>query len=141
MRMSTSILRIQSGMAYQTSPSGMPDENERSATEAVRLDRSARARLASAPAGFGWAGAVTAAPACRLSIRGVPLIEDESDSGEPGVPDDVLRLERADDGAPERSYVVGPVRPPCEAAVLAEHPASPVRQGHAAVLGGVHAAI
>ena len=34
----------------------MPDENESSATEAVRQDRSARARLASAPGGFGLGG-------------------------------------------------------------------------------------
>jgi hypothetical protein len=52
-RMSTPMSRIQSGMEYQTSPRGMPDENERSATEAVRQERRARQRLTSAPGGFG----------------------------------------------------------------------------------------
>ena len=58
--MSTPMSRIQSGIEDQTSPSGMPDENDSSATEAVRRDRSARARLASAPGLFGR-GVVTTA--------------------------------------------------------------------------------
>src|SRR5262245_35022858 len=37
-RMSTSIERIQSGMAIQTSPSGKPDAKDRSATDSVRHD-------------------------------------------------------------------------------------------------------
>jgi hypothetical protein len=37
--------RIQSGMEYQTMPSGSPEENESSATDAVRHERIARPRL------------------------------------------------------------------------------------------------
>ena len=37
--MSTPMLRIQSGMAYQTRPKGRPEENDNSATDAVRHDR------------------------------------------------------------------------------------------------------
>src|SRR5512139_314998 len=48
-RMSTPIERIQSGIEYQTRPSGSPEENDRSATEAVRQERIARARATSAP--------------------------------------------------------------------------------------------
>ncbi len=40
------MLRIQSGMAYQTRPSGRPDENDSSATAAVRHDRIARTSAA-----------------------------------------------------------------------------------------------
>ena len=43
-RMSTPMSRIQSGMAYQTSPSGSPDENDSSDTAMVRFDRRAWAR-------------------------------------------------------------------------------------------------
>src|SRR3990172_4446276 len=49
MRMSTPMERIQSGMAYQTSPRGSPEANERSATAAVRQELMARARFESAP--------------------------------------------------------------------------------------------
>src|SRR5688500_9988275 len=42
--MSTPMSRIQSGIAYQTSPSGRPDANESSDTESVRFDRSAAIR-------------------------------------------------------------------------------------------------
>src|SRR4029450_10933359 len=47
--MSTPMSRIQSGIAYQTSPSGRPDANDCRTTNAVRFDRIARARLARAP--------------------------------------------------------------------------------------------
>jgi hypothetical protein len=46
------MLRIQSGMEYQTRPRGRPEENDRSATDAVRQDRRARQRLTSAPGGL-----------------------------------------------------------------------------------------
>src|SRR3990172_8050565 len=49
MRISTPMSRIQSGIAYQTSPRGRPDANERSATAAVRQELIARARFESAP--------------------------------------------------------------------------------------------
>ena len=42
-RMSTPMSRIQSGIEYQTGPSGRPDENDSGATETVRQDRRARA--------------------------------------------------------------------------------------------------
>src|SRR5688572_20586843 len=45
-RMSTPMSRIQSGMAYQTRPSGRPEANERKETERVRLERSAMSREA-----------------------------------------------------------------------------------------------
>ena len=38
-RMSTPMSRIQSGMAYQTSPSGRPEENESATTESTRRER------------------------------------------------------------------------------------------------------
>src|SRR5579864_2633751 len=50
-RMSTPILRIQSGMAIHTRPSGRPDENDSSTTDAVRHERIAAARLAMVPGG------------------------------------------------------------------------------------------
>jgi hypothetical protein len=37
-RISTPILRIQSGMAMRTSPKGRPDENDRRETAAVRQE-------------------------------------------------------------------------------------------------------
>jgi hypothetical protein len=46
-------------MEYHTRPRGSPEENERRATDAVRQDRIARARLATAP-GFVLAVVVTA---------------------------------------------------------------------------------
>jgi hypothetical protein len=39
-------------MEYQTRPRGSPDENDSSATEAVRQERMARHRLVSAPGVF-----------------------------------------------------------------------------------------
>ena len=53
-RMSTPMSRIQSGMAIQTSPSGRPDENDSSATDAVRQEVNARARLTQVPGFLGW---------------------------------------------------------------------------------------
>src|SRR4030095_17005134 len=50
-RMSTPMSRIQSGMAIQTRPSGKPDANICSTTNAVRFERIATARLAKAPVG------------------------------------------------------------------------------------------
>src|SRR5829696_6116605 len=44
-RISTPMSRIQSGMAIQTSPSGMPEENDISVTDAVRQEVNAFARL------------------------------------------------------------------------------------------------
>jgi hypothetical protein len=44
-RRSTPTLRIQSGMAIQTSPNGRPEEKLRSTTEAVRHDFMASTRL------------------------------------------------------------------------------------------------
>src|ERR1700687_110919 len=61
-RMSTPILRIQSGMAIHTSPSGSPDENDSSTTEAVRQERIAAARLAMVPGGFAGGGPGGEAP-------------------------------------------------------------------------------
>src|SRR5512137_1035818 len=61
-RMSTPIDRIQSGIAYQTKPSGMPDENESRTTDAVRHDRIARARLLQAPIRLGGAVVVALRP-------------------------------------------------------------------------------
>src|SRR5918995_2319013 len=51
-RMSTPMSRIQSGIASQTNPSGRPDENCCRTTNAVRLERIAMTRLASAPPGL-----------------------------------------------------------------------------------------
>src|SRR5262245_15130064 len=59
--MSTPVSRIQSGMAYQPRPSGSPDENDSSATEAVRHERMARTRLANAPS-LGFEVVVTSSP-------------------------------------------------------------------------------
>src|SRR5438552_3580425 len=47
--MSMPTLRIQSGMAIHTSPSGRPDENDSSATAAVRQEPMAWRRLPSLP--------------------------------------------------------------------------------------------
>src|SRR5688572_1188708 len=58
--MSTPELRIQSGMAIHTRPSGMPEENDSSATEAVRHDVIAAAR-ADSEEGFLRVGALTSA--------------------------------------------------------------------------------
>ena len=44
--------RIQSGIAYQTTPSGRPEENDRSDTAAVRRDCIARTNAASPLSGF-----------------------------------------------------------------------------------------
>ena len=41
MRMSTPMSRIQSGIANQTRPSGIPEEKERRVTESVRQERKA----------------------------------------------------------------------------------------------------
>ncbi len=57
-RMSTPILRIQSGMAIHTRPSGSPDENDSRTTEAVRQERIASDRLASVPGGRGGGAVV-----------------------------------------------------------------------------------
>src|SRR5207249_12251495 len=66
-RMSTPASRIQSGMEYQTRPSGRPDANDSSATAAVRHERMALARLAN---GLSWrrGDAVTSVP-CREPAR------------------------------------------------------------------------
>src|SRR5436305_7300905 len=48
-RMSTPLFFSQSGMAIQTSPSGSPEENDSSVTEAVRHDLIARRRLTQVP--------------------------------------------------------------------------------------------
>src|SRR5688572_18058072 len=58
MRMSTPMSRIQSGMAIHTSPSGMPDENDISVTDAVRQEVNALARLTQVPGFFGFGGGV-----------------------------------------------------------------------------------
>jgi hypothetical protein len=56
--MSTPEARIQSGMEYQMRPRGSPEEKESRATDAVRHDRIAVARLWRAPGFFGGAGGV-----------------------------------------------------------------------------------
>ena len=63
-RMSTPMSRIQSGIAYQTSPSGRPDANDRSDTESVRGDRSAASRMDSDAVGGVTPGRVDALVRC-----------------------------------------------------------------------------
>ena len=52
-RMSTPMLRIQSGIAVMTSASGSPDENESKTTDPVRHEASARPSRAKGPEGDG----------------------------------------------------------------------------------------
>ena len=63
------MLRIQSGIAYQTSPSGRPDENDSSATDAVRHDPIARTSAAN-PLGRFSAGRVSTAVAMAIWYDG-----------------------------------------------------------------------
>src|SRR5207249_4953266 len=68
-RMSTPLSRIQSGMAYQTTPSGSPDENDSSDTAAVRHERIARTRFANAPPAPRDEDVTVSASPCRTSER------------------------------------------------------------------------
>ena len=53
MRMSTPTLRIQSGIAIQTSPRGIPEENDMRTTDLVRQAEKARTRLFPMPTRSG----------------------------------------------------------------------------------------
>src|SRR5690349_19154324 len=78
--MSTPMSRIQSGIAYQTRPSGRPDANDRTATESVRRERSAsrsdgatriKALVSHGPHGYVHAQRVTLAP---ILVKVVPIV-------------------------------------------------------------------